>query len=163
MIKGKGQRLIPEELLKYFQNQKDKGMNIVELVDSAGNPRFVEGDGEGLTQEGVTISYCKWSLSGTHLMLVCAGTVASGTTISTGTGIGVFGIPKWIYDKIYSLFSNVVEIKNFNYWGSDYTSQSSITQLQKVSNTLKLSPTGNLTTTANRNFRIQFDLLIDSE
>ena len=82
MIKGTGQRLIPRKLLEWIKGLhkgEGAGLNISTLTDSKGNPRFIEGEGTPMEMEGFTASYCKWSLSGTHLMIVLSGSFANAT------------------------------------------------------------------------------------
>ena len=168
MIKGKGQRLIPEELLKYLQNQKENGVNLTQLVDSKGNPRFVEGDGEkdGSTPEGVTLAYCKWSLSGSHLMIVCAGSIDNGTAIANDSYLAVYPLPEFILAKIYPVWdTRNIENKTSTFIADNWTTQTASTTLVKTATAVAIRKTGGgtFTLTANRSFRIQFDLLIDSD
>ena len=53
------------------------------IVDSNGNPRFVEGDFTLQEHDGISYSYSKWSLSGTHLILVITGTIDNDTTLTS--------------------------------------------------------------------------------
>lgn len=148
-------RMWSEEEIQSFKK------DISNLVDSKGNPRFVEGDGTPATTEGFTSTYCKWSLSGTHLMLVIAGSVAD-TTVMPAVDWAKFYIPKWILDKIYTVWANRIERKNIELLASNYSSQNLTVYLGKEGNYLFITaPT--ITLTAERFFRIQFDLLIDSE
>ena len=105
-VKGKGQRLIPEELLKYLEAYKEAhpdptqggGATLDDIVDSKGNKRFIEGEGTPATITGMTITYNKWSLSGTHLMLVLAGTFDN--DVSATATLVSFELPEWILNKI---------------------------------------------------------------
>ena len=137
--------------------------DISTLVDASGNPRFIEGDGEGLEQEGVTISYCKWSLSGTHLMCVCAGTIANTTVLSNGTNLAVFGVPSYVWNKIYPVWLENIEAKTVDMYASDWTKQSPFVAFKKGVSKLIIQNGTTVTFTADRSFRIQFDLLIDVE
>lgn len=160
---GRGQRLIPEYLLKYLENQKENGVNITQLVDSNGNPRFIEGEGAVSTIEGVTFTYNKWSLSGTHLMIVLAGSVASGTVIPSATIYATYeGLPSFITDKISALAGQLIDFKSVVYLASNYTTQAANADLIKADGIIKIRTT-TLTLTADRNFHIQFDVMIDSE
>ena len=165
-VKGRGQRLIPEELLKYLQNLKDNGMNITELFDSNGNPRFIEGNGTLATIEGVTSSYNKWSLSGTNLMIMSIITLRSGITIDVGEDILYFELPQWILDKIYpitdSTIVNRINALRVNTAGSG-TPTTTAEMIYKTSTGLKITNYSKITTTNEVNILIQFDLLIDSE
>lgn len=137
-------------------------INAIEsVVDSAGNLRFIEGEGTLTEITGVTYTYNKWSLSGTHLMIVLAGTVADTTAITAGEYV-TLNLPSYILDKIYAVFSNVVNRQTVTLWANDYSSQTFSMQLQKYTNNLKIY-FGGITLTKERNFRVQFDLLIDSD
>lgn len=137
--------------------------DIASLVDSAGNPRFIEGDGTGKTLSGLTISYCKWSLSGTHLMVVCAGNITNGTTLTTGN-IATFTLPEWILNKIYPVWSSAyIEKKDIKFFADNFTEQTTTGILSKGSTSIAIYVSSALALTANRAFRIQFDLLIDTD
>ena len=142
------------ENLKIFEN----------IVDKDGHKRFIEGD---ITMEeisGITQTYCKWSLSGSHLLVVIGGSVANGTTISSTTKICDIDFPQWIKDKIEVLYgASVVLIESVSLYGSDGVSQTGSFRLRKADNAIFVDISGNLTLTADRNFRIQYDLLIDNE
>lgn len=131
--------------------------------DTAARPLIVEGDGVPLEQAGVTITYCKWSLSGTHLMMVCAGTIADTTVIADNATFATYNIPEWIINKIVPVWSNNIESKTINFRAENWTEQNASCLLQKATNSLKIIKINALTLTADRNFRIQFDLLIDNE
>lgn len=139
--------------------------DISNLVDSKGNPRFVEGEGTYTNKTGVTISYCKWSLSGTHLMCVLAGSIASGTTFQANEWACTFDVPQFIYDKVVVTFgSNLIEIKNTPLYASNWATQIMAFQLRKDTANVNLNIRfGELTLTEDRTFRLQCDLLIDSE
>ena len=149
-------RMWSEEEIQNFKK------DISNLVDSKGNPRFIEGEGTPATIEGFTSTYCKWSLSGTHLMLVLAGNVENETTLSGF--IVTFALPEYIMNKIYPIFSSEINRLNITLWGDDFSSQASYIQLLKDANGKYLYfNIPSLTLTKNRSFRVQFDLLIDSE
>lgn len=133
------------------------------LVDSAGNPRFIEGDGTPLEQEGVTNTYCKWSLSGTHLMLVYAGTIANTTTLENNVNLATFDVPSYIWDKIYPVWLTNIEAKSVDMYAQDWTKQTAFIKFAKSASKLTITMGTALTLTAERSFRVQFDLLIDAE
>jgi hypothetical protein len=170
-IKGKGQRLIPEELLKYLEVYKENhpdptqggGATLDDIVDSQGNKRFIEGEGTTETISGVTFTYNKWSLSGTHLMLVCAGETTSGTALSSNMLFITYSLPDFIMNKIYPIWmNNSVDIKPF-YIRNVNSESASLTniQLRKENNTLTMYSSLAETLSGKRAFRFQFDLLID--
>lgn len=132
------------------------------IIDNEGNKRFIEINGEYDEITGVSISYCKASLSGTHLMLVTAGTIANGTAVSGFPLIGNFELPDYIMDRIVPLYSTNVDVKTINLFSSGGSSQSVNGILYKDGSNLKIA-IGNITLTDDRNFRVQFDLLIDAD
>lgn len=139
--------------------------DIATLVDSKGNPRFIEGNGIPLSMAGFTSTYCKWSLSGTHLMIVLAGTFANTTVINDNTALATFNIPDFILNKIYPVWANqFIEMKETNMYASNWSTQPLMATMRKstVLEIIKSSGAA-LTLTADRSFRLQYDLLIDSE
>ena len=136
-----------------------------EITDKDGHKRFIEGDGTYTALEGYNVSYCKWSLSGSHLMFVVAGRVEDEVIIPNGHNMGVFTLPEWIYDKIYIVWSSArLEVKNVTFTADNWSSQVLSVCLNKVgSNQMTITATTNFTLTDERGFRIAFDLLIDNE
>lgn len=109
-VKGKGQRLIPEELLKKLLPYTEKGIEA--LVDSKGNPRFIAGEGVAYAT-GMTALYNKWSLNGTHLMLELCGYFED--YIQSNTLLAGFELPEWILNKIVdSSIPGVVNLISYN-------------------------------------------------
>ena len=136
--------------------------------DVSTRPLIVEGDGakDSSTPEGVTLTYCKWSLSGTHLMIVCAGNVANATEIANDSYLAVYPLPKFILDKIYPVWdSRNIENKTTTFIADNWGTQTASITLVKTSTALGIRKTGGgtFTLTANRAFRIQFDLVIDTD
>ena len=131
------------------------------IVDKNGNKRFIEGTLDTETITGVTFTYAKWSLSGSHLMIVLAGTIADETTLSFATWAVLDGLPDWVKDKIVPTFSDIVEYKAINAYADDWTSQGlafvlvkgeEISIVQSISDTFAIDGA----------FRLAFDLLIDN-
>lgn len=131
------------------------------IVDKNGNSRFIEGNGIPLSQTGFTSSYCKWSLSGSHLLIVLAGSIANETILENGANLATYNLPEWIVNKIYSVWIIYIESKNLLLKAEDWSTQDSPCVLTKVSTGLRIVKVNDLTLNANRSFRIQFDLLID--
>ena len=134
---------------------------IESLIDSAGNLRFIEGDGELNTISGLTITYNKYSLSGSHLMFVIAGSVTNASVL-TGK-IVTYNLPEWILDKIYATYGSFIERKALLLYANDNSSQNIELGFIKASTNVYIQFNGSLTLTADRAFRIQFDLLIDND
>lgn len=134
-----------------------------DIVDSDGYKRFQKFEATLNPIAGLTISYAKASLSGTHLMLVIAGSIANGTTITNGTTLTYFPVPDFIYNEVYPVWGDIyIETKQTLLYGADWSTQTLSAVLQKTTNNrLAILNTGNLTLNADRSFRVQFDLLID--
>lgn len=179
-IKGKGQRLIPEELLKYLEAYKKAhpdptqggGATLDDIVDSQGHKRFIEGNGTPATITGLAEPYCKWSLSGTHLMVVFAGTLSANITIANyGTvEFAKFELPEWVMTKIKTFIYpatgysavGVTDLIDFNL-SSQSIAKKDMYLIKKEAYIyigFKEQYTGG---SAPHTFRVQFDLLIDSE
>lgn len=133
------------------------------LVDSAGNPRFIEGAGVIPTITGVTNVYNKWSLSGSHLMIVLSDTVADTTALSFSTTLASYSVPSFILNKIVGVVGSTIEYKTATLYASDFSNQTLPLSFRKVNEKLEIATNANLTLTKDRTFRIQFDLLIDTE
>ena len=131
------------------------------IKDRNNNYRFIEGNGTPSVLEGVNITYVKWSLSGTHLMFVLVGNIANGTPF--GNFVVDFNLPAWIRNKIAPVFSDKLEYKTIQAYANDYTNQNITFSLNKSSNYIRISKEGTTNITADRMFKIQFDLLIDNE
>lgn len=146
---------------------EDKVAKIFEnIVDKTGHKRFIEGD--ILTSEitGVSFPYAKWSLSGTHLMIVLTVTAETDAVFSTSDVLGTINIPEWIADKIVPIVSDGgVDVKTIAFRNASYSTQSLSTRLLKNATTkvLTIRPTSSLTITSNSTGRLQYDLIIDDE
>ena len=144
-------------------NQMKK--NISSLVDSQGHERFIEGNIAVSEISGVSITFAKWSLSGTHLLIVVAGTIADTTVLTSGTKIfDDISIPQWIRDKIVNINANRVAYVNQYFYADDDTNQNATLTLNKRSNDkIDLIFYSGITFNKDRAFRTQIDLLIDNE
>lgn len=135
------------------------------IKDAQGHNRFVDGNGITATLTGLTITYCKWSLSGTHLMFVCAGNVLDTTTIPGSLELCRFNLPEWVYNKIYAVWGGqYLESKNVRLTADNWTYQQLEVALRKITSpAIQFLVPSALTLSSDRSFRIQFDLLIDNE
>lgn len=140
-------------------------LKIENIKDSDGHYRFVDEAGIPMEVTGFTSAYCRWSLSGTHLMFVLAGTFDNAATLPNGQVLATFNIPSWIYDKIYPVWSSYIEKKTITFIDSSWGEQTKDCCLQKTGNVIRfLNPsTVALTFTSQKSFRIQFDLMIDND
>ena len=80
--------------------------------DEDGHQRFLSGTATITPPEGVTVNYAKWSLSGTHLMLVLDITMAPGTELANNDIYAVFNLPSWIVNKLVSPLDEYIDAKN---------------------------------------------------
>ena len=153
----------------WVYNSKDvttiENMNKLEKIkDKSGHLRFVEGEGTTETITGVTITYNKWSLSGTHLMIVLAGSIDNAIVLANQTVFENITIPNYILNKIQPLSSSgeLIERKSFILYGST-DEQTTKIDIRKSDNKLVIRTFGSITLNEKRYFRAQFDLLIDNE
>lgn len=135
------------------------------IVDKDGHKRFIEGniDLANSLPEGVNKIYGKWSLSGSHLLIVICFTSPNTTDLSS-ISIANVELPTWILNKIVPIGSSVIDKKNFEAVASDNSSQQFTGYLEKFTGLSKLTiTTGSFIATKDRVVRISFDLLIDNE
>ena len=159
------QKLIDDSIDDAFENidDQDIGNGLFEKIkDKDGHLRFIEGNLEVQTIPGVTFSYAKWSLSGSHLMLVLSGTIANTTAIASTQPLAVGNLPNWIFAKIPIIWSSAIDNKSFKVYANDWTSQDFGVAFMKQSSYVSLISGGDFTATADRGFKFQFDLIIDN-
>lgn len=135
------------------------------IVDSAGNKRFIDFIGITNEKEGVEYLYNKASLSGLHLMFVLAGNIENSTILASNDISCEYELPQYIINKIYPVASTSIEFKVVNLLASDLTIQTINIRLtiDKPNKKVYITNASGLTLSANRSFRIQFDLLIDAD
>ena len=150
------------ELKNISQNEaKAVKKDITTLVDEQGHNRFIEGDLETKEKEGVVYTYAKWSLSGTHLMIVCGGTIVNSTALSSFTMAEV-PLPQWVIDKLQPLYGTAVDRYSATVFNTAGSTTQSMTNLLVKSNN-KVTIQTSISATDDRVFRTHFDLLIDNE
>ena len=109
--------------LKAFEN----------IVDKDGHKRFIEGPITGITITGLTFTYNRWSLSGSHLLYVVAGKIDNGAVLPNQTLCRAY-LPQWILDKIIPVASTRLDIKTITCYNNDIsTSQTFQAILNKAS------------------------------
>ena len=134
------------------------------IVDSHGNKRFIEG---GIAKVAGNTSiekiYGKWSLSGTHLLLVfCFNHLANMALANKDWIAYLNGLPSYIIDKIQPISENIIGV--FPYHRIASNTSSYVALIKDTNNALVLTYYGNnYTPTADEISRIQIDLLIDSD
>ena len=143
------------------------------IVDSHGNKRFVE-DNITLSKEaitdGLTLAYGKWSLSGSHLMIVLGVEVARNVA-SSSPYLAIITLPPYIANKIRPIISGggeIIDAKSaplINEGSYSISSTNVSCSLRKWTSTQLMLEKNEIVAdiTNNRAFRFQFDLLIDSE
>ena len=136
--------------------------DISTLVDKNGHERFIEGDIDIKEITGVTKDYGKWSLSGSHLLIVICCSFADTTAITSGTLLSEIELPEWIFNKIIPLYGSNIEYHNSNLFNSAGVAQSIGNYLRKDTAKLQLRLSA-LTLTDDRSGRFAFDLLIDND
>jgi len=160
-------RMFSENQIKELASNEAKLVqkDITTLVDKDGHPRFIEGDVVIRETSGLEQTYGKWSLSGTHLMIVFAGDIEQDAVLPyDGAFVTIDDLPSWVLDKIVpqsSYSGTYIDRKDVPLLADDATSQNGAFILRK-STTLFVT-FGGVTATKDRSFRVAFDLLIDNE
>ena len=131
--------------------------------DANGNSRFIEGNGTPLTLTGFTSSYCKWSLSGSHLMCVLAGTIANGVTLSLNTQLAAFSVPDYIKNKIVPTIYNLIEYKTIKCVSTGFGIKDLESYCDKTADGLAIYVHSAFESDEDYSFRVTIDLLIDME
>ena len=156
---------LQEQVKNQLAEGKVNNVKVFEnIVDKDGHKRFIEGVIAVNEITGVSIPFAKWALSGTHLLIVLAGTIADTTDLSSGTKIfNDISIPDWVRDKIVNINANRVAYINQYFYADDDTNQNATLTLNKRSdNKIDLIFYSSITFTKDRAFRTQIDLLIDN-
>lgn len=139
-------------------------VKLADIVDKNGNKRFIEGEGTPATITGMTITYNKWSLSGTHLMIVVAGTFYN--NLDGINELMSYTFPDWINNKIMAISPNG-EIERYKPIYYRYITQAvyqSNAIIKKTDSGVSIFQGSSIDASQEKVvFRIQFDLLIDSE
>lgn len=137
------------------------------IKDADGHARFIEGNLQVVEITGLTSVYAKWSLSGSHLMIVLAGTFDAETVITDNIVIASVNLPSWIMDKIYPVEGTLIETKGVNCYASGMAYNYQTINLSLAKGTASSIDIRNIvgaqTVTNNSSFRAEFDLLIDNE
>ena len=153
---------------KIVVNGSEVNANQLEgILDKDGHQRFIEGNGTNGEHSGISYDYSKWSLSGSHLMLVLAGTIDANALLPDNVALTSFELPEWIRNKIYTVAGyQVIEAKEISVWISGTISEAYKEQilLQKTSTGVLIAKATRTQTASESEckFRIQFDLLIDN-
>ena len=140
---------------------KEVKKDITTLVDAQGHERFIEGDIDLPEASPFTKLYGKWSLSGSHLLIVLCLSANNATDWSAGE-LTEITLPEWIDNKIVPLSSDVIERKSQVWYNNSAQTQNVNIYFSKTSGRLVLNMSA-ITFTDDRDTRIAFDLLIDNE
>lgn len=145
-----------------FANVTFAGITKFENIkDADGHNRFIGGNITTNPITGVTYTYGKWALSGTHLLIVLCATLEDEAIISFSQ-MGSFELPSWVANKLVPLYTDVISSKKENAFAQDGSGQEMQIYTTKTDNVIKII-TGGLTLTDDRNIRIAIDFLIDND
>lgn len=165
-IIGKTRTNQPVEKLAGFDEEVNNlPKDFTTLVDSQGHKRFIEGDINIPEMEDIDITFAKWSLSGTHLMIVIAGVSNKANAVFSNSSFSLSNLPEWIFNKIIPIFrTDYVDRKTFAASADEDLSTTNIsTNLRKTSTQILIGLFNATTIAKISGFRIVFDLLIDNE
>ena len=134
------------------------------IVDKNGHKRFIEGDIDlnESADSDLTKMYGKWSLSGSHLLIVLSVSCID-KTLSYQSRLANINLPEWIQNKIYVVIEggNYVRGINITFYDSSNNIQTTQAQLRKDENGLFISMSA-ITLSTEKATVIAFDLLIDN-
>ena len=144
--------------------QETYGIDIDNLVDKNGHDRFPEGNvilSEGAS--GITLKYGRWSLSGTHLMIVAFAEYSNGAEFTDyQTLFECSNLPQWILDKIVPYKDVYVDSANAIITNDDWSRTTFSVSLTKRTNKIIIEKSADATLTKDGICRMSFDLLIDN-
>lgn len=140
-------------------------------VEADGNvslrPLIVEGDVITPTVTNITFTYAKWSLCGTHLMIVIAGVAIDDTAFSNNALLGTIYLPEYIMNKIATLTSqgrvSVGQLWSFVDFNANNIKNIALSKDTNIGALKSICWGTGTFTVPTGTFRIQYDLLIDNE
>lgn len=133
------------------------------IEDTNENKRFVKGD-VVLSENapaGIVKTYGKWSLSGSHLMIVLGCELPDGLVLKNGIVFAYAELPRWVFVNLTPLFSIAIDSKTFQLRGNDWSSQDVTVFLNKTEgNRIAFNIGNNVTVSGVKKCRFAFDFII---
>lgn len=164
-----GQNIAPANVAASGTLTANHAQIFEQIEDSNGHLRFIENDNTQVilpTITGVTFTYGRWSLSGSHFMFVVAGNIAAGTALTAQINpFAQANLPSWIAAKIIPMYSTVLGSAKMDVVDHvTYTMHTVSCAVDKVGDYgVRISyPTYTQDVSNDGSFRIQIDLLIDN-
>lgn len=154
-----------KEDLKVFENIVDKDGH-KRFIEGNGTPTAVEDNETPTAVEGVTFNYAKWSLSGSHLMVVCDIKITAETVLSNNSISVDFTPPKWVLDKLYPSINPYLDAKKIDVRTAGYVVSGSYLDCYCYINDetdIRISNLAHTAGEADEYVRIEFDFLVDNE
>lgn len=140
------------------------GVKIENIKDASNNNRFIEGTiALNSSLSGVIATYARWSLSGTHLMVVLGLEIDANTTILQNDVVGTCNVPSWLFDKIYPLKGIGVAWGTFENINSDWTREDTKIVLIRQHGELQIAFDADKTYSKSNVIRINFDILVGNQ
>lgn len=135
-----------------------------EIVDSQGRQRFIEGNLNPVELEGETVKYAKWSLSGTHLMVVFAFTMSANAEIQEQQTIFSAIFPAWVASKIRTIKDTYVDFVAITAFNTNTLGEVNLRfRVVKSGNSIIVNKRGATTFADDTYVRIELDFLIDTD
>lgn len=137
------------------------GSNLLEdIVDSNGNPRFINGYGIWSAVAGMQGIKATWSLNGYNLMFEALG--AFQQNVDLDTTIVSFELPQWILNKINTPYGSIVDMIRFSIVGTKQGINSATLLIAKTTDgRVAFNTPEGVTFTEPKTFRIRYNLIID--
>lgn len=139
------------------------GSNLLEdIVDSNGNPRFINGYGIWAAVPGMQGIKATWSLNGYNLMFEALG--AFQQNVDLDTTIVSFKLPQWILNKISVLGGSIVDMIRFSIVGTKEGINNAILLIAKTTDgRVAFNTPQGVTCTEPQIFRIRYNIIIDND
>ena len=134
--------------------------DIEALVDKNGNKRFIVGNGNSGSLNGMTLASTKWTLNGNNLVFEILGSFSGDLT---GFNIlSTFTLPEWVANKIVTPVSNIVDIISLIMVSTKDASGITIkVQVTKSGVDIFFTNVSNITITDMSIFKIRYNIIID--
>lgn len=139
------------------------GSNLLEdIVDSNGNPRFINNHGIWAAVPGMQGIKATWSLNGYNLMFEALG--AFQQNVDPDTTIVSFELPQWILNKISVIGGDIVDMFRFSIVGAKQGINSATLLIAKTTDgRVAFNTPEGVTFTEPKIFRIRYNTIIDND
>lgn len=135
-------------------------VKLADIVDSQGNPRFINNHGIWASVPGMQGIKATWSLNGYNLMFEALG--AFQQNVDLDTTIVSFELPQWILNKINTSYGSIVDMIRFSIVGTKEGINNATLLIAKTTDgRVAFNTPQGVTITEPKIFRIRYNIIID--